>query len=95
VTDRTLRRWRTERDLCDCGDLKWKTSSMCQACDTDRKRANARPHSWRCPCDACRERMRAYHRDRRRRLGLVRGTSSARVQPVSHPWRRSLTREAA
>jgi hypothetical protein len=65
VTDRTLRRWRTERDLCDCGDLKWKTSTMCAACYTDRQRASAPAHSWRCPCPACRERSRAYFRARK------------------------------
>jgi hypothetical protein len=32
-------RWVTERDLCDCGGLKWRTSARCRDCDTDRKRA--------------------------------------------------------
>jgi hypothetical protein len=41
VTHCTNCRWRTERDVCDCGGLKWKTSVRCRDCDTDRKRGIA------------------------------------------------------
>jgi hypothetical protein len=82
--------------ICElCASPKTLQAHVCQACDTDRKRARPIHHGTetgykRCRCYLCTEAaLRARQARRREASGLGKG----RPQPADHPWRQSLTRE--
>jgi ribosomal protein L40E len=86
-----------------CASPKGWQAVVCRACWLDNLRAECAvtEHGvergrYRCYCEPCVEAVRRFHRKKRRRLGLVRGTGTGRPQPASHPWRRkSLLTEGA
>lgn len=70
-----------------CAGPKSLQANLCQWCWYEVRHPK-NEHTTRCPCPECRMRESLKRTERRRRAGQLKGTTTGRPQPQSHPWRR-------